>query len=47
MKNKYEKPIIIVEEIDKVDVLLISEQTDNKHIGSEKIIHSFIIEDIL
>lgn len=47
MKNKYEKPNIIIAEIDKVDVLLISEQTDNKHIGSEEIIHSFVIEDIL
>lgn len=38
MKNIYENPIITVEILEKVDVLLDSEQTDNRHIKSSDLI---------
>lgn len=48
MKNNYKNPTIIIEELEKVDVLLISEQTDNQHIGSQTIIkRNFSVEDLL
>lgn len=48
MKINYEKPIIKIEEFERVDILLISEQTDNKHIGSKMLIdRNFNLESIL
>ena len=47
MKKQYLKPEITTEVLLKDDVLRISEETDNKYVGSKKVIkNNFDINDI-
>lgn len=47
MKNYYKKPIITVEELEKADVLLVSEQTDNTFVRSEDLVKENFSADSL
>lgn len=48
MKNYYKKTILTIEELEKIDVLLDSNQTDNMHVDSQDIIdHEFSLEKLL
>ncbi|MEE3334171.1 MAG: hypothetical protein VZR54_07870 [Ruminococcus sp.] len=48
MKKQYSKPEVKLELLSKSDVLLVSEETDNRYVNSREIIKDlFSIEDIL
>ena len=47
MKTKYETPVILVETLEAADVLMVSEEKDNKYLHSKSILNNFRIDDIL